>query len=204
MGRHVLEVACLQALEWASAFPSARGLTISVNASGRELREATFSGDVEDVVRRVGLDPNCLVLEVTESQMITDPPVLCEKLARLKRMGVRLAIDDFGTGYSSLSSLRQLPVDILKIAKPLVTGHSGDTAGEAFVAAILQLGESLGLTMIAEGVETQVQRDLLTRIRCPLAQGYLFGRPMNAEAISALLEAGRAEPFPMLRVMESA
>jgi diguanylate cyclase (GGDEF)-like protein len=204
MGRHVLEVACLQALEWASQFPSARGLTISVNASGRELREASFSGDVEDVVRRVGLDPHCLVLEVTESQMITDPPVLCEKLARLKRMGVRLAIDDFGTGYSSLSSLRQLPVDILKIAKPLVTGHGGDTAGEAFVAAILQLGESLGLTMIAEGVETHVQRDLLTRIRCPLAQGYLFGRPMNAEGISDLLRAGRAEQFPMLRVVESA
>jgi diguanylate cyclase (GGDEF)-like protein len=204
MGRHVLEVACLQALEWAAQFPSARGLTISVNASGRELREATFSGEVEDVVRRVGLDPHCLVLEVTESQMITDPDVLCEKLARLKRMGVRLAIDDFGTGYSSLSSLRQLPVDILKIAKPLLTGHGGDTAGEAFVGAILQLGESLGLTMIAEGVETQMQRDLLTRIRCPLAQGYLFGRPMNADAISDLLQAGGAEQFPMLRVMESA
>jgi diguanylate cyclase (GGDEF)-like protein len=205
MGRHVLEVACLQAMEWASQFPSARGLTISVNASGRELREASFSGDVEDVVRSVGMDPHCLVLEVTESQMITDPPVLCEKLARLKRMGVRLAIDDFGTGYSSLSSLRQLPVDILKIAKPLVTGHGGDTAGEAFVAAILQLGESLGLTMIAEGVETHAQRDLLTRIRCPLAQGYLFGRPMNAEGISGLLEAGRAQPqYPMLRVAESA
>jgi diguanylate cyclase (GGDEF)-like protein len=202
MGRYVLEIACLQAMEWASHFPSARGLTISVNASGRELREPSFGADVEGIVRRVGLDPHRLILEVTESQMITDPSVLCGKLTRLKSMGVRLAIDDFGTGYSSLSSLRDLPVDILKIAKPLVTGpDGGEMASESFLAAILQLGESLNLNMIAEGVETPEQRDLLKRIRCPLAQGFLFGRPMDAADINSLLEAGMAERgLPLLRL----
>jgi diguanylate cyclase (GGDEF)-like protein len=204
MGRHVLEVACIQAMEWAAQHPNARDLTITVNASGRELREPTFSAVVEDVVRRIGLDPRRLVIEVTESQLITDPVMLCEKLARLKGMGVRVAIDDFGTGYSSLSSLRQLPVDILKIAKPFVSGIGDSAADEAFVAAILQLGQSLGLTMIAEGVETHRQRDLLTRIQCPLAQGYLFGRPMDAEGISALLREGSRERVaPMLHVLEA-
>ena len=189
MGRHVLEVACLQAMEWALQFPGARSMMVSINASGRELRQASFGADVEEVVRRVGMDPHRLILEVTESQMITDPVVLSQKLARLKQMGVRLAVDDFGTGYSSLSSLRQLPIDILKIAKPLVAGQGGDTVPEPFLAAILQLGVSLGLTMVAEGVETQAQREVLTRIRCPLAQGFLFGRPMSAEGIAGLLQA---------------
>jgi len=194
MGRHVLEVACIQAFEWGDRFPSARNLAVSVNASGRELREASFSADVAEVVRRIGLDPRRLIIEVTERQMITDPAVLAEKLALLKHMGVSLAIDDFGTGYSSLSSLRELPVDILKIAKPFMPGSDDSPSGEAFVGAILQLGESLGLTMIAEGVETREQRDRLVRVQCPLAQGYYFGRPMDAEGISELLRVGWLAP----------
>ena len=204
MGHHVLEIACIQAMEWASEVPSARNLTITVNASGRELREASFSADVAAVVRRVGLNPHRLVLEVTERQMITDPAVLSEKLAPLKQMGVSLAIDDFGTGYSSLSALSQLPVDILKIAKSFVPGPDGSASGEAFVSAILKLGESLGLTMIAEGVETREQRDRLTRIGCPLAQGFYFGRPMDADAISELLRAEwLASTPPSLHLVEA-
>src|SRR5262249_53812006 len=142
---------------------------------------------VASVLEWSGLDARLLVLEVTETVMVAEEAELRRTLRALRDLGVELAIDDFGTGYSSLASLGELPVGTLKIAKPFIDrlGHSPQQ--EAFAAAIIALGQTLGLTLVAEGIEHRDQAERLTDLRCPLGQGFLFGRPVSAEELQTRL-----------------
>jgi EAL domain-containing protein (putative c-di-GMP-specific phosphodiesterase class I) len=132
------------------------------------------------------------VLEITESVLMTDTEVAIGRLAALKRLGVRLAIDDFGTGYSSLNYLRRFPVDILKIAKPFVDEIGVNAEATQLAEAIIRLGKTLSLTIVAEGIELPEQRDRLRELHCDVGQGFLFSRPLPAGEAAALLELPEA------------
>jgi diguanylate cyclase (GGDEF)-like protein len=194
IGRFVLRRACTEAAVWSQMMPD---FVLTVNLSGRQLQREDFVAEVATTVAETGFDPARLVLEITESVMVEDDATMRATLLGLKQLGVRLAIDDFGTGYSSLSSLRDLPVDILKIAKPFIDGLGTQGDGGAFAAAIVRLGQTLGLSMIAEGIERAEQLAELRPLLCGMAQGYLFAKPMEGTLVTELL--GRsvgAQPEP--------
>jgi EAL domain-containing protein (putative c-di-GMP-specific phosphodiesterase class I) len=162
-----------------------------VNLSPRQLEHPTLVEEVRASLRASGLPPQALILEITESIMMEDLDRTVETLEALKQLGVLLAIDDFGTGYSSLSYLRRLPIDILKIAKPFVDSIGRTPEELAFVHAIVKMGQTLHLDLVAEGVERQDQYILLRALRCDLGQGYFFARPVPAEQMLGLLVGGR-------------
>ncbi|HET9051990.1 MAG TPA: EAL domain-containing protein [Candidatus Dormibacteraeota bacterium] len=184
LGARVLRTACADAASWQAARP---GLTVAVNVSGFQLRDQSFPAAVAAVLEATGLDARLLTLEVTESVMVTDDSELRQTLRLLRDLGCRLAIDDFGTGYSSLASLRELPVQTLKIAKPFVDGLGLGREQDAFAEAIVGLGRTLGLTTVAEGIETVEQARRLDALTCTLGQGYLFSKALSSERFAALL-----------------
>jgi len=157
-----------------------RALTVSVNVSSRQLREPDFVDVVTTALAAAGLPAGQLVLEVTESVLVDDVAAVVERLAQLRATGVKVAIDDFGTGYSSLSYLRQLPADRIKIDRSFVADLSSGGAAATLVSTIIELARSLGLDVVAEGVETTDQREQLTALHCSHGQGWLFGRPAPA------------------------
>ena len=180
IGRWVLAEACREAQRWE---PGRGGAPwVSVNLSARQVQQVSFLADVQAALDVSGLPPDRLILEVTETLMMQDLDGSAEKLAALKRMGVRTAIDDFGTGYSSLSYLRRFPVDIIKIARDFVDVEDDDEDW-AFAHAIVSLGQRLGLQIVAEGVERTAQADRLQLMGCDYAQGYLFARPLQARSM---------------------
>ena len=187
IGRWVLDQSCRQAQAWLAG--GDRACTMSVNLSGRQLQNPTVVDDVRDALERSGLDPAALTLEITESVLMSDTAESLDRLRALKDLGIRISIDDFGTGYSSLSYLRRFPVDVLKIDKAFIDdlGRRADDT-YAFVRAIVQLGHTLRLKTVAEGIEHEEQREALREIGCDFGQGYLFARPMAPEAVSALRE----------------
>jgi diguanylate cyclase (GGDEF)-like protein/PAS domain S-box-containing protein len=188
IGRWVLAEATRTAACWQRAHPG-RPLTIAVNVSARQLAGGTLLRHVAEALSASGLAPSSLVLEVTETALVTDPAAVAERLAELRSLGVRLALDDFGTGYSSLSYLRQFDVDVLKIDRSFVSLLDGSPEDAAIVHGLVQLGHTLRLEVVAEGVETTAQRDRLRAEQCDLAQGYLFARPLEvADAELLLLE----------------
>ena len=193
IGRWVLSQACAQASEWQRDFPTSPTRSISVNLSARKLADRNIVADIKAILASTRLDPQSLILEITESVLMDDVPAACKKLAALKDIGVRLAIDDFGTGYSSLAYLKQFPVDILKIDRAF-TEAAGRIDGLAFLRAIVDLGTSLHLTTVAEGIEIEEQADQLQLIGCGVGQGFWFARPMPAADLTALLDA----PVPAL------
>ncbi len=172
LGAFVLRHACLQA---ADVCDVAGGRSLSVNASGSELRSPDYVGAVREALRQSGVLPGNLVIEVTESTLDADQPAVIDTLHRLREMGVLIAIDDFGTGYSSLSRLDRLPVDILKIDRTFVAAMPD--GGGPIMQALIGLAHGLNLTTVAEGIETRRQADILRRLGCDKGQGYLFGRP---------------------------
>jgi diguanylate cyclase (GGDEF)-like protein len=181
LGRWVLETACNTAATWAA--PHGRGLTVSVNVSGRQLQNDQLVDDVKTALSYSGIRPEQLMLEVTESMLMVKPEESAAILGRLKSLGVRLAIDDFGTGYSSLSHLRQFPVDVIKIDKSFVDPLADPAnEGQAFVGSIIRLAHDLRLSTVAEGVESLVQRQALIDLGCDSAQGYLLSRPLDPHA----------------------
>jgi diguanylate cyclase (GGDEF)-like protein len=180
LGRWVLREACRQARDWVGS-RDGRRFKVSVNLSPRQLHHADLVDEVVGALDDAGLDPGALVLEITESMILRDHQAVAAKLRALRRLGVGVAFDDFGTGYSSLSHLLHLPVDQIKVDKSFVSGH------DDMVGAILQLGRTLRLETVAEGVETPEQAERLRGLGCQLAQGYHFGRPLEAAAFSALL-----------------
>lgn len=184
LGRWVLETACREAVKWRELAP-ARPLKLSVNLSARQVQQASFIDEVADILRRTGLDPTTLVLEITETVMMQDTAATIAKLNALKAMGVQLAIDDFGTGYSSLSYLSRFPLDVLKMASPFVESANRDRS--AFAQAIIALGHSLKLTIVAEGIERADQLHLLRELGCDLGQGYYFAEALPARAIGELI-----------------
>jgi diguanylate cyclase (GGDEF)-like protein len=190
IGRWVLVEACREAQRWAP--PAGKAPWVSVNLSARQVQQADFLQDVSAALKVSGLPAERLVLEVTETMMMHDLDGTADKLAALKRMGVRTAIDDFGTGYSSLSYLRRFPVDIIKIARDFVDVAEDDDW--AFAHAMVSLGQTLGLQIVAEGVENGTQADRLQRMGCDFAQGYFFARPLRPDTMLERIAAGLAIP----------
>jgi diguanylate cyclase (GGDEF)-like protein len=185
VGTWVLEVACHQAATWAS---QGHLLTMAVNISSVQLDDDGVVESVNDALVSSGLDPALLILELTETTLMHDVQSTADKLKSLKATGVRIAIDDFGTGYSSLAYLRQFPIDILKIDQSFVAGLLETTESAAIVHTLVQLGKLLGLTTVAEGIETNDQWATLQAEEVDFGQGFLLSRPIEAEAIVPFLE----------------
>jgi EAL domain-containing protein (putative c-di-GMP-specific phosphodiesterase class I) len=180
LGQWVLESACLQLVAW-SRHPVTAGLTLAVNVSARQFRQPAFVDQVLDVIGRTGADPTRLKLELTESLLVANVEHTVESMHALKAKGIGFALDDFGTGYSSLAYLKRLPLDQLKIDQSFVRDVLSDPNDAAIARTIVGLGQTLGLDVIAEGVENSSQRDFLAAHGCRAFQGYLFGRPVAAE-----------------------
>ncbi|MDQ6649682.1 MAG: bifunctional diguanylate cyclase/phosphodiesterase [Actinomycetota bacterium] len=180
LGRWVLEHACRHATSW-PAGPDGHAVGITVNVSGHQLRDSGFVAEVASALTKTGLDPARLVLEITESVLVDDVPMMLERLSLLKNLGVRLAVDDFGTGYSSLAYLAKFPVDVLKIDRSFIAELTVNSRGAALVDAITHLGRTLGLLVVAEGIETEGELQLSTQARCHMGQGYHLGRPVPAK-----------------------
>jgi EAL domain-containing protein (putative c-di-GMP-specific phosphodiesterase class I) len=178
----VLEQSCARAQTW--------GTSISVNLSGRQLEQPDLVEVVARALARSGLPPERLWLEITETVLMHDTEATIERLCALKALGLKLAVDDFGTGYSSLRYLRRFPIDLLKMAKPFVDGLNASCEGEALARTILELGTSLGLRTVAEGIEGAAEHASLKRLGCQLGQGFLFARPLTVADATALLHAG--------------
>jgi EAL domain-containing protein (putative c-di-GMP-specific phosphodiesterase class I) len=181
LGRLVLH----QALEAARRWPER--LSIWLNVAAAELANERLVDTLAEALKGYGVPPSRLVIEVTESGVIQGSDGALVAMRRLRELGVGLTIDDFGTGYSSLSRLAEFPIESLKIPKPFVERLVGENTDEAFVDAILRLGDSLGLAAVAEGIEHPAQAERLRQMGCRLGQGYLFGRPAPADEIERLL-----------------
>ena len=176
LGRWVMETACTEAASWPA------GLRVAVNLSPLQFRQGNLTEEVTDVLRRTGLAPDRLELEVTEGLLLEDSGPVLQTMYALQALGIVITLDDFGTGHASLSYLRRFPFNKLKIDKSFIRDMHVDPQSEAIVEAVLSLSCRLGLNVVAEGVETQAQLDILRELRCPLVQGFLKGRPMSAEA----------------------
>jgi len=188
IGRWVLRNACADAAPWYRR----HNIAVSVNVSGRQLDDATFTDDVLNALAMADLPAHALILEVTETTLVdlADTAIAIDQLRDLRGRGIRVAVDDFGTGYSSLSYLSRLPVDIIKLDQSFAHEPGADTRPDswAFVRAILQLIDNLGLLTVAEGIETREQATILRELGCPLAQGYVFARPVSARSITRMLQ----------------
>lgn len=174
IGEWVLEQACAAATRWPDP------ISIAVNVSAVQFQLPNLAAIVEDVLKRTGLRPGRLEIEVTESVMLRNRNVALATLHRLKALGVRIVMDDFGTGYSSLSNLQAFPFDKIKIDRSFVSSMGSDDAARSIIRAIVGLGRSLNLPVVAEGVETEAQRRMVLEEGCPQAQGYLFGLPSQS------------------------
>ncbi|MDD3608317.1 MAG: EAL domain-containing protein [Halothiobacillaceae bacterium] len=188
VGQWVLENACTQARRWIDATGSA--VRIAVNISAVQLHAVNLALDVAQVLERTGLPADRLELEITETALMRDPEAAARALRDLKAIGLSLTLDDFGTGYSSLSYLKRFPIDRIKIDQSFVRDIASDPGDLAIVRAIIAMGHSLGLDVVAEGVETPEQRDLLERLGCDVLQGYLIGRPDKPDKVATLLDQG--------------
>jgi EAL domain-containing protein (putative c-di-GMP-specific phosphodiesterase class I) len=184
LGAWVLETACAQLVAWSSV-PDLAHLTIAVNVSISQFQRADFVQQVLLTLAQSGADPQRLKLELTESLLITDTDAVVGKMRILREAGIRFALDDFGTGYSSLAYLQRLPLDQLKIDQAFIRNLLSDRGSEQIVQTIIALGRSLGLAVIAEGVETEAQRQLLQQLGCEAYQGYLYGQPLLAAQVVA-------------------
>jgi diguanylate cyclase (GGDEF)-like protein len=184
VGRWVLEEACQQGATW---HRQGHHITVSINVSARQLDRDQIVTDVHHALTTSGFDPALCVLELTETTLMHNVEDTVGRLTLLKALGVRLAIDDFGTGYSSLAYLQQFPIDVLKIDRSFVSSITDTSEAVALVHAMVQLGKALGLETVAEGVENDGQRVRLTAENIDTAQGFLFARPLDVEAVDQLL-----------------
>ncbi|HKG56931.1 MAG TPA: EAL domain-containing protein, partial [Candidatus Limnocylindrales bacterium] len=192
LGRWVVVEACDQLVAWKHAGILRSPISLALNLSPIQLQQPGFVEDMESILLRTGFEPSELVIEMTETAMFRDSETTIAKLESLRSRGVRIAVDDFGTGYSSLGYLRRFPVDILKIARDFIVAPDSDPDEWAFAHAIVALGRTLGLTIVAEGIEEPGQLDRLRELGCQLGQGFLLGRPMPAEDIEELLRSNSA------------
>ena len=191
MNRQLLREACQHLRSWQSEFPSDSPLTMSVNITSREFVQPDLVSEIRKSLDETGVDPGCLQLEIIETIAMGDAEKSGHVLAQLKALGVRLSIDDFGTGYSSLSRLRRIPVDTLKIDRAFISNMDTDPENREIVRAIIVLAHNLGLKVVAEGTEKEEHIDLLKQFNCEMAQGYLFSRPADDQAMLKLLASNR-------------
>jgi EAL domain-containing protein (putative c-di-GMP-specific phosphodiesterase class I) len=188
----VLTAACRDGADWQRRFPRPDPLLVCVNASPRQLANAAFPARVADAMGRHGLAPGSLALEITESVLMEEAHAPVTVLASLRAYGLRLMLDDFGTGYSSLAYLKRFPLDVLKIDRSFVAGLGRDEEDSAIVAAIVQMARTLGLTVVAEGVERPEQLERLRELDCDNAQGRLIAEPMPAADVERMMESATA------------
>jgi diguanylate cyclase (GGDEF)-like protein len=197
IGDQVLRAACAQYREWEHA--GVAPAHISVNVTSVELRRPDFADRIEATLREFELRPFCLELEITESSLLENSAGVIDQLERLRKRGIRIAFDDFGTGYSSLGYLKRLPVDVLKIDQSFVRDMGADPDSASIARAIIDLAHHLGKSVIAEGIETELQRTLLASLGCEVGQGYLWSRPVPAGQFERLYRgspAARPRPAP--------
>jgi diguanylate cyclase (GGDEF)-like protein/PAS domain S-box-containing protein len=192
MNRQLLYDACRQLRTWQALFPSDPPLTLNVNITPKQFAQPELASQIGKILQETGLDPRCVNLEITETIAMADAKRSAVVLSELKALGVNLDIDDFGTGYSSLSRLQSFPVDTLKIDRAFISRIDTDLATHEIVRVIVMLAHGLHLKVVAEGVETQAQVDLLKDIGCELAQGYFYSKPAPADNIEQLLTNNRA------------
>jgi predicted signal transduction protein with EAL and GGDEF domain len=188
IGTWVMEQACLAFADWQHRFPDGCLDWITVNVSSRQLTQQNFMGLVEQAILRSGMQPSDLRIEITETALMDSPNMAAEVLRELRNFGVKIYLDDFGTGYSSLSHLHKLPVDALKIDRSFVKSLLMPDR-PATVESILALARTLNTSVVAEGIESEVQARELQRLGCTHAQGYYFSRPLTPEAVEELLIA---------------
>ncbi|MBZ5526430.1 MAG: EAL domain-containing protein [Acidobacteriia bacterium] len=182
IGKWVLREACRQMRAWNLQFPSTYSLTMAVNLSAREFSQRDLAAQVRGILHETSLVPRALKLEITESVLMADAEKTCGVFAELKALGISLSIDDFGTGYSSLGYLRRFPLDTLKIDRSFISTVEHDKASRQIVEMIVNLGRTLGMEVVAEGLETAGQVDYLKTLGCDYAQGYFFSPPLDAGA----------------------
>ncbi len=187
IGERVLEEACRQGVRWQREHPEASPLVVCVNLSARQLRRQDLAETVRGVLKSIGLEGACLCMDITESLYITILEGNTKALDDLRRMGVRISIDDFGMGYSSLSYLKRLPADTLKIDRSFVAGLGEDGEDTAIGEMTVDLAHTLGMKIIAEGVESEDQAELLREMGCDLGQGFYFAEPRSGEALPQFL-----------------
>lgn len=187
LGRWILHEACAQMARWSREIEGARELVVSVNLSGRQLTEADLVARIVSLLEETGLEPARLTLEITESAVMQDPETASDRLAALRALGIGISIDDFGTGYSSLSYLHRLPLTALKIDRTFVWAMGPSARETQICQGIIALAHGLGLTVIAEGIETEEQRVQLRELHCRYGQGFLFAKPLPAASVAALL-----------------
>jgi diguanylate cyclase (GGDEF)-like protein len=185
VGEWVLRTACAQARAWADSLDVA--LDIHVNVSARQLSRMDFPHIVRRALEASQLDGNRLVLELTETSLVESNRAAGVRLRAVKRLGCRVALDDFGTGYSSLTHLRDFPIDMLKVDRSFISELSLDAVTPSLAGVLINLGASIGTSVVAEGVETPEQLRALTGMRCPLYQGFYFSRPVDADRLGLLL-----------------
>ena len=188
VGTWVLTEACRQTRIWQHRDPARPLFTVAVNVSVRQLQQPGFPDEIAETLRTSGLDPRALVLELTESILATETTTIIATLNALKTLGVQIAIDDFGTGYSSLSYLDQFPIDILKIDRSFANTLSVTSADSSLTAMVINMGRTLNLKTVAEGIETPDQMTALQQLGCGYGQGYLLAKPMDASTVDALLD----------------
>lgn len=188
MGKWIIEEACQRLNTWRNVIQDIEDIHINVNISLHQFMQKDFVDFVTEVLEDTELPPECLCLELTESILMKNSKTTAEKLRRLKTAGIKLAIDDFGTGYSALSYIRHFPVDILKIDRSFISNMEYSNENLKIVKTIITLAKSLDITVVAEGVETNNQLDILKWMDCDTAQGFLFSQPVNVETASSLIE----------------
>jgi EAL domain-containing protein (putative c-di-GMP-specific phosphodiesterase class I) len=185
IGRWVLKTACAQNVSWQK-----QGLPLvcmAVNLSRRQLTDDSLIDDIRTALNDSGMAPNLLELEISESMIMHNPALIIPILAKIKSIGVRLAIDDFGTGYSSLTQIKHFPIDTLKIDRSFIRNISKDAEDRATTKAIIAMGKTIGLTVVAEGVETVEQMNFLKEHSCDEMQGFYFSKPVVSEQFADLL-----------------
>lgn len=186
IGKWVLSQGCRTLVRW-QAMEAEQMPYLSLNLSPKDFLQPNLASDIAALLQQTRLDPSHLKLEITETAVMDNPEQTTSKLEKLQKLGVQIAMDDFGTGYSSLSYLQRLPIDILKIDRSFVQTMLENPSNLEIIKAIIGLGKILDLRIVAEGVETQDQLQILQDLGCDLAQGYLLGRPMPLESAEELL-----------------
>lgn len=179
----ILSTACQQLAIWNKRFPSRQPLKISINLSAQDFRNVNLIGEIDAILRETGLAGNAITLEITESMLIEDINKTIDMLTEIKSRNIEISIDDFGTGYSSLNYLHRFPVDYLKIDYSFVSQMQAENRNYQVVSTIIDLGHHLGLTTVAEGIETAQQMQWLRELGCKLGQGYLFSKPLSAQEV---------------------
>jgi EAL domain-containing protein (putative c-di-GMP-specific phosphodiesterase class I) len=180
-------------MEWRASGTVSPTFTMAVNLSARQLAQPDLVAQVAAALERTGAPPECVCLEITESVLMGETTI--EGIDALRALGVNLSIDDFGTGYSSLGYLRRFPVDSVKVDRSFVDGLGTESEDSAIVAAVVSLGHALGLSVVAEGVETERQLEDLRALGCDRAQGFLFSAPQPADVFASVVSSSRRDPL---------